>query len=170
MSTIDVHLVPESSTTLAAARRGSMRARCRAVAKPAGPAPTIATSYFCSFLSFQYNPTISSARAGFCDGGNSFFLDTERRNKELEAEGFNYIGTGVSGGEEGALHGPAIMPGGHETAYKQVEKKIGRRPSRDETLSYLMYPDVFLKFAKLFELQRGGAGSRAPRAPGEPEA
>src|SRR6516165_5776223 len=37
------------------------------------------------------------------DGGNSLFLDTERRNKELEAEGFNYIGTGVSGGEEGAL-------------------------------------------------------------------
>src|SRR5512135_3017099 len=46
------------------------------------------------------------------DGGNSFFLDTERRNKELESEGFNFVGAGVSGGEEGALWGPAIMPGG----------------------------------------------------------
>ena len=51
------------------------------------------------------------------DGGNSFFLDTERRNKELEAEGFNLIGTGVSGGEEGALWGPAIMPGGQREAW-----------------------------------------------------
>jgi 6-phosphogluconate dehydrogenase len=52
------------------------------------------------------------------DGGNSFFQDTERRNKELEAEGFNYIGTGVSGGEEGALWGPAIMPGGQKEAWE----------------------------------------------------
>jgi len=52
------------------------------------------------------------------DGGNSFFLDTERRNKALEAEGFNYIGTGVSGGEEGALWGPAIMPGGQRQAWE----------------------------------------------------
>jgi 6-phosphogluconate dehydrogenase len=54
------------------------------------------------------------------DGGNSFFLDTERRNKELEAEGFNYIGTGVSGGEEGALWGPSIMPGGQYQAWEAV--------------------------------------------------
>jgi 6-phosphogluconate dehydrogenase len=52
------------------------------------------------------------------DGGNSFFMDTERRNKALEAEGFNYIGTGVSGGEEGALWGPAIMPGGQQEAWE----------------------------------------------------
>ncbi|MDP2994042.1 MAG: NADP-dependent phosphogluconate dehydrogenase [Anaerolineales bacterium] len=52
------------------------------------------------------------------DGGNSFFLDTERRNKALEAEGFNFIGTGVSGGEEGALWGPAIMPGGQREAWE----------------------------------------------------
>ncbi len=51
------------------------------------------------------------------DGGNSLFLDTERRSKALEAEGFNYLGTGVSGGEEGALWGPAIMPGGQRDAY-----------------------------------------------------
>jgi len=52
------------------------------------------------------------------DGGNSFFQDTERRNKALEAEGFNFIGTGVSGGEEGALWGPAIMPGGQKEAWE----------------------------------------------------
>ena len=54
------------------------------------------------------------------DGGNSYFLDTERRNKELEAGGFRYIGTGVSGGEEGALWGPAIMPGGQKEAWEAV--------------------------------------------------
>jgi 6-phosphogluconate dehydrogenase len=54
------------------------------------------------------------------DGGNSFFLDTDRRNRELEAEGFNFIGTGVSGGEEGALWGPAIMPGGQRPAWEAV--------------------------------------------------
>ena len=51
------------------------------------------------------------------DGGNSYFKDTERRVVEQEADGFLYIGTGVSGGEEGALHGPSIMPGGHKEAY-----------------------------------------------------
>lgn len=54
------------------------------------------------------------------DGGNSFFLDTERRNTELENEGFNFIGTGVSGGEEGALWGPAIMPGGQKEAWQAL--------------------------------------------------
>src|SRR5512136_954268 len=54
------------------------------------------------------------------DGGNSFFMDTERRNKELETEGFNFIGTGVSGGEEGALWGPAIMPGGQRPAWDAI--------------------------------------------------
>jgi 6-phosphogluconate dehydrogenase len=54
------------------------------------------------------------------DGGNSLFTDTERRVKELEADGFRFIGTGVSGGEEGALNGPSIMPGGTESAYEIV--------------------------------------------------
>ncbi len=54
------------------------------------------------------------------DGGNSFFKDTIRRVKEAEEKGFLYIGTGVSGGEEGALHGPSIMPGGHREAYEIV--------------------------------------------------
>lgn len=55
------------------------------------------------------------------DGGNSFFPETQRRNKELEAKGIRFIGTGVSGGEEGALKGPSIMPGGQEDAYRLVE-------------------------------------------------
>ncbi|MBN1445306.1 MAG: NADP-dependent phosphogluconate dehydrogenase [Candidatus Omnitrophica bacterium] len=56
------------------------------------------------------------------DGGNSFFKDTIRRNSELTEKGILFIGTGVSGGEEGALKGPAIMPGGQKEAYQLVEK------------------------------------------------
>ncbi|EFU41649.1 6-phosphogluconate dehydrogenase, decarboxylating [Paenibacillus vortex V453] len=55
------------------------------------------------------------------DGGNAYFPDTQRRSKELAEQGFNFIGAGVSGGEEGALKGPSIMPGGQESAYKLVE-------------------------------------------------
>lgn len=54
------------------------------------------------------------------DGGNAFFPDTQRRNKELQEHGLRFIGTGVSGGEEGALKGPAIMPGGQKDAYELV--------------------------------------------------
>lgn len=55
------------------------------------------------------------------DGGNSYFLDTERRNRTLEAEGFNFIGSGISGGEEGALWGPSLMPGGQKEAWEAVK-------------------------------------------------
>ncbi|GGG89711.1 MULTISPECIES: NADP-dependent phosphogluconate dehydrogenase [Paenibacillus] len=55
------------------------------------------------------------------DGGNAYFPDTQRRSKALEEQGIRFIGTGVSGGEEGALKGPSIMPGGQESAYKLVE-------------------------------------------------
>ncbi|EME8127483.1 NADP-dependent phosphogluconate dehydrogenase [Enterococcus faecium] len=54
------------------------------------------------------------------DGGNTFFKDTMRRNEELANSGINFIGTGVSGGEEGALKGPSIMPGGQKEAYELV--------------------------------------------------
>ena len=54
------------------------------------------------------------------DGGNSLYSDTQRRLKSLEAEGFRYLGAGVSGGEEGALNGPSIMPGGTREAYELV--------------------------------------------------
>ncbi|MBI4786270.1 MAG: NADP-dependent phosphogluconate dehydrogenase [Chloroflexi bacterium] len=55
------------------------------------------------------------------DGGNSYFPDSERRSKELQAKGLRFIGTGVSGGEEGALWGPSIMPGGQPEAYEMVK-------------------------------------------------
>ena len=51
---------------------------------------------------------------------NTFFKDTIRRNEELANSGINFIGTGVSGGEEGALKGPSIMPGGQKEAYELV--------------------------------------------------
>ena len=54
------------------------------------------------------------------EGGNAYFKDTVRRNRELEAAGIHFIGTGVSGGEEGALKGPSLMPGGQKEAYKLV--------------------------------------------------
>jgi len=56
------------------------------------------------------------------DGGNSHFPDTSRRTKYLESKGFLFIGTGVSGGEEGALNGPSIMPGGSVQAWPQVKE------------------------------------------------
>lgn len=54
------------------------------------------------------------------DGGNTLFTDTQRRNKELSELGFHFIGTGVSGGEEGALNGPSLMPGGQKEAYELI--------------------------------------------------
>ncbi len=55
------------------------------------------------------------------DGGNSHFPDTIRRTSYVEGKGFHYIGTGVSGGEEGALRGPSIMPGGSPAAWPHVK-------------------------------------------------
>jgi len=56
------------------------------------------------------------------DGGNSHYADSDRRTKALEAKGFYFIGTGVSGGEEGALKGPSIMPGGSPDAWPHVKE------------------------------------------------
>jgi 6-phosphogluconate dehydrogenase len=55
------------------------------------------------------------------DGGNSYYGDTERRIRELEPQGLLYLGTGISGGEEGARHGPSIMPGGSAVAWPHVK-------------------------------------------------
>lgn len=55
------------------------------------------------------------------DGGNSNFMDTIRRTREIEALGYRYLGVGISGGEEGARRGPAIMPGGSHDAYAYVK-------------------------------------------------
>lgn len=55
------------------------------------------------------------------DGGNSYYADTIRRTTYLESKGFYFLGVGVSGGEEGALEGPSLMPGGNRKAYEAVE-------------------------------------------------
>jgi 6-phosphogluconate dehydrogenase len=60
------------------------------------------------------------------DGGNSWFEDTVRREQELASRGLRFLGTGVSGGEEGALWGPSIMPGGSPEAYGMVEQVLTR--------------------------------------------
>jgi 6-phosphogluconate dehydrogenase len=74
------------------------------------------------------------------DGGNTFFLDTERRSKELEAKGIIYIGTGVSGGEYGALWGPSIMPGGQPEAWQLVKpifEAISARVGDEPCVAYM---------------------------------
>lgn len=55
------------------------------------------------------------------DGGNSHFTDTDRRGNELKGKGIHFFGMGISGGEEGARHGPSMMPGGDESAYEVVK-------------------------------------------------
>lgn len=74
------------------------------------------------------------------DLGNSFFADTERRAKALDDEGFLFIGSGVSGGEKGALRGPSIMPGGQRAAYDLVApalEAISARVDGDPCVTYI---------------------------------
>jgi 6-phosphogluconate dehydrogenase len=85
------------------------------------------------------------------DGGNSYFADTVRRNRELAERGIFFIGTGISGGEEGARHGPAIMPGGDKEAYKQVEeilKNISAKTGEEPCCAYIG-PDGAGHFVKM---------------------
>lgn len=74
------------------------------------------------------------------DGGNAYFPDTQRRNKALAEKGIRFIGAGVSGGEEGALNGPAIMPGGQRDAYELVEPiltSISAKVNGDPCCTYI---------------------------------
>jgi 6-phosphogluconate dehydrogenase len=74
------------------------------------------------------------------DGGNAFFVDTQRRNKQLSELGIHFIGAGVSGGEEGALKGPSIMPGGQKEAYDLVApifKNISAKVKGDACTTYI---------------------------------
>lgn len=66
------------------------------------------------------------------DGGNSHFADTERRIREAEERGLFYLGVGISGGEAGALRGPAIMAGGHSEGYSRVEPTFQAIAARGE--------------------------------------
>ncbi|QOH38265.1 NADP-dependent phosphogluconate dehydrogenase [Burkholderia cepacia] len=87
------------------------------------------------------------------DGGNTHFTDTIRRNQELAQSGLHFIGTGVSGGEEGALRGPSIMPGGQRDAYDLVEpilKQIAAKaPSDGEPCVSYMGPDGAGHYVKM---------------------
>ncbi|MBT2119412.1 NADP-dependent phosphogluconate dehydrogenase [Dyella sp. LX-66] len=75
------------------------------------------------------------------DGGNTFFQDTIRRERELNDAGLHFIGTGVSGGEEGALRGPSIMPGGPRDAYDLVAPVLteiaARAPDGEPCVAYM---------------------------------
>ncbi|HEX6293446.1 MAG TPA: NADP-dependent phosphogluconate dehydrogenase [Herpetosiphonaceae bacterium] len=114
------------------------------------------------------------------DGGNSFFQDTERRTRDLEATGLRFLGVGISGGEEGALHGPSIMPGGPRAAYDEVAPILtaiaARAPDGTPCVSYLgpggaghyvkmvhngiEYGDMQL-IAEIYDLLRRGASLTA---------
>jgi len=74
------------------------------------------------------------------DGGNTFFLDTDRRCTELESSGVIYSGTGISGGEQGALWGPSIMPGGPPQAWKLLKpifEAIAARAGGEPCVAYM---------------------------------
>jgi len=85
------------------------------------------------------------------DGGNAHFPDTQRRFRELSAKGIRFLGMGVSGGEEGALKGPALMPGGPEEAYRAVEPiltAIAAKVNGDPCCTYIG-PDGSGHFVKM---------------------
>ncbi|MBP7923048.1 MAG: NADP-dependent phosphogluconate dehydrogenase [Saprospiraceae bacterium] len=65
------------------------------------------------------------------DGGNSHFKDTERRHEALKSNHIHFVGIGVSGGEQGALTGPAIMPGGDEVAYDSIKPILNAIAAKD---------------------------------------
>lgn len=85
------------------------------------------------------------------DGGNAYYEDTIRRNKQLSELGFNFVGMGVSGGEEGALKGPSLMPGGQKEAYDLVEpivKAISAKVN-DESCATYIGPDGAGHYVKM---------------------
>jgi 6-phosphogluconate dehydrogenase len=74
------------------------------------------------------------------DGGNSYFKDTDRRTRELEQKGLRYMGLGISGGEEGARHGPSLMPGGDKESYELVRnflEKAAAQVNGEPCVTYL---------------------------------
>lgn len=85
------------------------------------------------------------------DGGNSYFEDTRRREKELASEGLFLIGSGVSGGEEGALWGPSLMPGGDRHAYDEIRpiwEAVAAKADGEPCVTYLG-PDGAGHFVKM---------------------
>jgi 6-phosphogluconate dehydrogenase len=118
------------------------------------------------------------------DAGNSHFADTRRRTAECRERGLRFIGTGVSGGEEGALLGPSIMPGGERSAYAEVEDvftQIAAQVDGEPCCAYIgpdgaghyvkmvhngiEYADMQL-IAEAYDLLRVGAGLDVPAIAG----
>ncbi|MDO6391385.1 NADP-dependent phosphogluconate dehydrogenase [Pontibacter sp. BT731] len=86
------------------------------------------------------------------DGGNSYYKDTERRTALLSSKGLHFVGTGISGGEEGARKGPSIMPGGPREGYEQVAKYlelIAARDSKGKPCTTYIGPDGAGHFVKM---------------------
>jgi 6-phosphogluconate dehydrogenase len=85
------------------------------------------------------------------DGGNSWFKDTQRREAEMRAKNLNFFGMGVSGGEEGARHGPSLMPGGDEASYEHMRPILESIAARTETGACVTYvgPDGAGHFVKM---------------------
>jgi 6-phosphogluconate dehydrogenase len=85
------------------------------------------------------------------DGGNSLFTDTQRREKELEGKGIHFVGMGVSGGEEGALKGPSLMPGGSRESWEIIApifRKIAAQVDGEPCCRY-MGPDGAGHYVKM---------------------
>lgn len=86
------------------------------------------------------------------DGGNAHFADTRRREKELRERGIHFVGVGISGGEEGALHGPSIMPGGSKESYASLgpllERVAAKAPDETPTVAHIG-PDGAGHFVKM---------------------
>jgi 6-phosphogluconate dehydrogenase len=85
------------------------------------------------------------------DGGNSLFTDTQRRSKDLEGRGFHFVGCGVSGGEEGALKGPSLMPGGSRQSWEMIApifRKIAAQVDGEPCCRY-MGPDGAGHYVKM---------------------
>src|SRR5207247_1112498 len=91
------------------------------------------------------------------DGGNSLFTDTQRRDKELEGKGIHFVGMGVSGGEEGALKGPSLMPGGSRESWEIIApifRKIAAQVDGEPCCRY-MGPDGAEKGTGIETLHEG---------------
>ncbi len=85
------------------------------------------------------------------DGGNSFFKDTQRRENDMRGKRLNFFGMGVSGGEEGARHGPSLMPGGNREAYEHVRPVLEAIAAKSDSGPCVTYvgPDGAGHFVKM---------------------
>ena len=108
---------------------------CKSLSKPRKVMIMVKSGHPVDAIITQIKPFLEEGDI-IIDGGNSFYKDSIRRCQELEKQDFLYVGTGVSGGEEGALIGPSIMPGGSSEAWhhiKHIFTEIAAKTSSNET-------------------------------------